>query len=141
MKDFSAKYQGNDFREWYKANYGSDYDPAKGFARTEGMSDVDWAIGSNLYNSYLTGQNLENSYNSSKNDLQNNYNSQSGALESMYEQNIKRMEEMYNSELEKLQRGYGTAKDSLDVSKKNSQQMASITLDKLKKYLPTHSMD
>lgn len=137
MKDFSAKYQGNDFREWYKANYGSDYDPAKGFARTEGMSDVDWAIGSNLYNSYLTGQNLENSYNSSKNDLQNNYNSQSGALESMYEQNIKRMEEMYNSELEKLQRGYGTAKDSLDVSKKNSQQMASITLDKLKKYLPT----
>lgn len=137
MKDFSAKYQGNDFREWYKANYGSDYDPAKGFSRTEGMSDVDWSIGSNLYNSFLSGQNLDNSFNSSKNDLQNNYGSQSESLQNMYEQNIKRMEEIYNSELEKLQRGYGTAKDSLDVSKKNSQQTASITLDKLKKYLPT----
>lgn len=101
------------------------------------MSDVDWAIGSNLYNSFLTGQNLENSFNSNKNDLQSNYGSQSDTLQSMYDQNIKRLEEMYNSELEKLERGYGTAKDSLDVSKKNSQQTASITLDKLKKYLPT----
>ena len=104
MKDFSAKYQGNDFREWYKANYGSDYDPAKGFARTEGMSDVDWAIGSNLYNSFLTGSNLENSYNNSVNELKKNY---------------------------------GQSIQSLNTSKRNSQQTASITLDKLKKYLPT----
>lgn len=102
--EFSAKYQGNDFLKWYKANYGADYDPSQGFSRGQGMSDVDWAIGSNLYNSYLTGQNLENSYNSSKNELEQNY---------------------------------GQSVEALDKSKRNSQQAASITLDKLKKYLPT----
>ena len=102
--EFGAKYQGNDFLEWYKANYGADYDPSQGFSRGQGMSDVDWAIGSNLYNSYLTGQNLENSYNSSKNELEQNY---------------------------------GQSVEALDKSKRNSQQAASITLDKLKKYLPT----
>lgn len=102
--EFGAKYQGNDFLEWYKANYGTDYDPSQGFSRGQGMSDVDWAIGSNLYNSYLTGQNLENSYNSSKNELEQNY---------------------------------GQSVEALDKSKRNSQQAASITLDKLKKYLPT----
>lgn len=103
MKDFSAKYQGNDFREWYKTNYGSDYDPAKGFSRTEGMGDVDWSIGSNLYNSFLSGSNLEKNYNSS---------------------------------VSELERNYGQSVQSLDTSKRNSQQTASITLDKLKKYLP-----
>lgn len=102
--EFGAKYQGNDFLEWYKANYGADYDPSQGFSRGQDMSDVDWAIGSNLYNSYLTGQNLENSYNSSKNELEQNY---------------------------------GQSVEALDKSKRNSQQAASITLDKLKKYLPT----
>ena len=102
--EFGAKYQGNDFLEWYKANYGTDYDPSQGFSRGQDMSDVDWAIGSNLYNSYLTGQNLENSYNSSKNELEQNY---------------------------------GQSVEALDKSKRNSQQAASNTLDKLKKYLPT----
>lgn len=102
--EFGATYQGNDFLKWYKANYGADYDPSQGFSRGQGMSDVDWAIGSNLYNSYLTGQNLENSYNSSKNELEQNY---------------------------------GQSVEALDKSKRNSQQAASITLDKLKKYLPT----
>ena len=102
--EFGAKYQDNDFLEWYKANYGADYDPSQGFSRGQDMSDVDWAIGSNLYNSYLTGQNLENSYNSSKNELEQNY---------------------------------GQSVEALDKSKRNSQQAASITLDKLKKYLPT----
>ena len=104
MKDFNVKYQGNDFKEWYKANYGSDYDPNKGFSRTEGMSDVDWSIGNNLYNSFLTGNNLENNYNNSVSELEKNY---------------------------------GQSINSLNTSKKNSQQTASITLDKLKKYLPT----
>ena len=29
--EFGTKYQGNDFLEWYKANYGADYDPSQGF--------------------------------------------------------------------------------------------------------------
>lgn len=135
--EFGAKYQSNDFLEWYKANYGTDYDPSQGFSRGQGMSDVDWAIGSNLYNSYLTGQNLENSYNSSKSEVENNYAAQSEALKNIYEQSVSRLDELYQAEIEKLQQNYGMSVDSLDTSKRNSQQAASITLDKLKKYLPT----
>lgn len=135
--EFGAKYQGNDFLEWYKANYGTDYDPSQGFLRGQGMSDVDWAIGSNLYNSYLTGQNLENSYNSSKSEVENNYAAQSEALKNIYEQSVSRLDELYQAEIEKLQQNYGMSVESLDTSKRNSQQAASITLDKLKKYLPT----
>ena len=101
------------------------------------MSDVDWAIGSNLYNSYLTEQNLENSYNSSKGEVENNYAAQSEALKNIYEQSVSRLDELYQAEIEKLQQNYGMSVDSLDTSKRNSQQAASITLDKLKKYLPT----
>lgn len=102
--EFRAKYQGGDFLEWYKANYGTDFDPSMGFSRGNGMSDVDWAIGQNLYNSYLTGRNLEDSYNSNRAEVESRY---------------------------------GSAIESLDTSKRNAQQSASITLDKLKKYLPT----
>lgn len=102
--EFGAKYQGNDFLKWYKANYGADYDPSQGFSRGQGMSDVDWAIGNNLYGTYLTGQTLDKYYNLGKETVENNY---------------------------------GQAIQSLDTSKRNSQQAASITLDKLKKYLPT----
>lgn len=135
--EFGATYQGNDFLKWYKANYGADYDPSQGFSRGQGMSDVDWAIGSSLYNSYLTGQNLENSYNSSKGEVESNYAAQSEALKKIYEQSVSRLDELYQAEIEKLQQNYGMSVESLDTSKRNSQQAASITLDKLKKYLPT----
>ena len=102
--EFSATYQGNSFLDWYRANYGREFNPAQGFSRPQGMSDVDWAIGNNLYSYYLTGQNLENSYNASVEQIENNYNS---------------------------------SLDALNTSKRNSQQAASITLDKLRKYLPT----
>lgn len=102
--EFGAKYQGNDFLEWYKANYGADYDPSQGFSRGQGMSDVDWAIGNSLYGTYLTGQTLDKYYNLGK---------------------------------EQVEQNYGQSIESLDTSRRNSQQAASITLDKLKKYLPT----
>lgn len=102
--EFGAKYQGNDFLEWYNANYGADYDPSQGFSRGQGMSDVDWAIGNNLYGTYLTGQTLNKNYNLGK---------------------------------ETTEQNYGQSIEALNTSKRNSQQAASITLDKLKKYLPT----
>lgn len=102
--EFGAKYQGNDFLEWYKANYGTNYDPSQEFSRGQGMSDVDWAIGNSLYGTYLTGQTLDKYYNLGK---------------------------------EQVEQNYGQSIESLDTSRRNSQQAASITLDKLKKYLPT----
>lgn len=89
---FSAKYQGTDFLEWYKANYGQDYDPSTILSRKEGMSDVDWDIGNSLYDTYRKDQQRKSDYESRL--------------------------------------------SSLDKSKMQSQQNASIIFDKLKKYLP-----
>lgn len=89
---FSAKYQGTNFLDWYKTNYGKDYDSSTELSRGEGMSDVDWAIGSSLYDTYRNNQQRQ----------------------SDYESRIA----------------------SLDKSKSQSQQNASIAYDKLKKYLP-----
>lgn len=90
---FSAKYQGTDFLEWYKANYGQDYDPSTILSRRNGMSDVDWDIGNSLYDTYRKDQQRKIDYESRV--------------------------------------------SALDKSKMQSQQNASITLDKLKKYIPT----
>lgn len=90
---FSAKYQGTDFLEWYRANYGQEYDPSTILSRKSGMSDVDWDIGNSLYDTYRKDQQRKSDYE--------------------------------------------TRVSALDKSKMQSQQNASITLDKLKKYLPT----
>lgn len=90
---FSAKYQGTDFLEWYKANYGQDYEPSTILSRRNGMSDVDWDIGNSLYDTYRKDQQRKSDYESRV--------------------------------------------SALDKSKMQSQQNASITLDKLKKYIPT----
>lgn len=90
---FSAKYQGTDFLEWYKANYGQDYAPSTILSRRNGMSDVDWDIGNSLYDTYRKDQQRRIDYESRV--------------------------------------------SALDKSKMQSQQNASITLDKLKKYIPT----
>ena len=104
FKDFGLAYQGESFEDWYKANYGgSTYDPNKGFARHEGISDADWNYGNKLYNYYQQEQTLENN-NSAVKDL--------------------------------LEKNYAQSIESLDASKKQSQQEASIMYDKLMKYLP-----
>lgn len=90
---FSAKYQGTDFLEWYRANYGQEYDPSTILSRKSGMSNVDWDIGNSLYDTYRKDQQRKSDYESRV--------------------------------------------SALDKSKMQSQQNASITLDKLKKYLPT----
>ena len=47
------------------------------------------------------------------------------------------LDKYYNLGKEQVEQNYGQSIESLDTSRRNSQQAASITLDKLKKYLPT----
>lgn len=76
-------YQGNDFLQWYKKNFGTDYDTVanEGWSRPEGMADVDYEIGANLYNSYLSKRLLEDTYGSTKNELMGQYNDSLAALD------------------------------------------------------------
>lgn len=76
-------YQGNDFLQWYKKNFGTDYDTTSnnGWSRPEGMADIDYEIGSKLYNSYLSNKLLEDNYGSHKDELQGQYNDSIAALD------------------------------------------------------------
>lgn len=111
-----GSYNGtNSFLEWYKENYGVDYDPSVGFSRREGMNDGVWNVGTNLYNYYLQG--LDDERKKAEDEANRN--------------------KYYDEQLETLLGEYSASREALDKSKRQSQQNASITLDKLKKYLPT----
>lgn len=134
---FSAKYQGTDFREWYKANYGIDYDPSYDFVRKSGMSDVDWDIGNSLYDFYRKNEQRKSEYDSNVSDTKRYYDTQMGIAENNRNYSTGEATKQADSSLNQLEKYYNLSSDALDKNKRQSQQNASITLDKLKKYLPT----
>lgn len=159
MSKYGNSYSGNDFLEWWKTHYGTDYDGKSGIVKTEGMTDEDVAIGKSLLNSYneqqlLTQQYNENvatetdkynsliessdkAYDSQLAGAQTEYDTSAKLLLDNYNKNSTTAKDIYDRNTAELLANYGTAQDALDKSKRQSQQNASITLDKLKKYLPS----
>lgn len=159
MSKYGNSYSGNSFLEWWKTHYGTDYDGKSGIVKTEGMTDEDVAIGKSLLNSYneqqlLTQQYNENvatetdKYNSLIESSDKAYDSQLAGAQAEYDTSAKLLldnynknsataKDIYDRNTAELLSNYGTAQNALDKSKRQSQQNASITLDKLKKYLPT----
>ena len=138
MANFNSAYSGEtDFLEWYKRNYGVDYDGVSPFSRKEGMSDVDWEIGSSLYDSYKQGLQRKSEYDSSVSDIERAYGNQVDIAKTNRDYSIGEANKRAESSLSQLEEFYKSTGEALDKSKRQSQQNASITLDKLKKYLPT----
>lgn len=159
MSKYGNSYSGNSFLEWWKTHYGTDYDGKSGIVKTEGMTDEDVAIGKSLLNSYNEQQLLTQQYNenvATETDKYNSliessdkvYDSQLAGAQSEYDTSAKLLldnynknsataKDIYDRNTAELLANYGTAQDALDKSKRQSQQNASITLDKLKKYLPS----
>ena len=159
MSKYGNSYSGNSFLEWWKTHYGTDYEGKSGIVKTEGMTDEDVAIGKSLLNSYneqqlLTQQYNENvatetdKYNSLIESSDKAYDSQLAGAQAEYDTSAKLLldnynknsataKDIYDRNTAELLSNYGTAQNALDKSKRQSQQNASITLDKLKKYLPT----
>ncbi len=159
MSKYGSSYKGNDFLEWWKHHYGTDYDGSGNITKSGSMTDEDVAIGKSLLNSYNQQQHLTNQYNQNVQTETDKYNSliessdkaydskiegaqseydrSAQLLLENYNRNTANAKEIYDKNTAELLANYGTAQDALDKSKRQSQQNASITLDKLKKYLPT----
>ena len=61
----------DEFLQWWIDNAGvGDYDPSKGFYRTDAMSDYDYRIGKNLHTGYQNKLNLEQEYLNAQEELQ-----------------------------------------------------------------------
>lgn len=115
MPNTTKGYSGNtDFLKWYKGNYGTDYDKNTGLVRKEGMSDGDWDVGTILHNYYIKNQ-------------QN---------EADRQEKIESINRRYDGMVDTAKAGYQSARQALGENKATAQQNASITYDKLKKYLP-----
>ena len=61
----------DEFLQWWIDNAGvGEYDPSKGFYRTDAMSDYDYRIGKNLHTGYQNKLNLEQEYLNAQEELQ-----------------------------------------------------------------------
>ena len=136
MAYVKPKYEGEDFLEWYKTHYGKDYD-GSALNRGEGMLDQDWEIGSALYGTYKDKLAREEQYNNDKALLEKGYNDAQSVADATYNTQKESLVGDYNKNQAELLKNYQSSVSGLDKSKNQSLQSASITYDKLKKYLPT----
>lgn len=112
-----GSYNGtSDFLEAFKENYGYDYD-GSALTRREGMSDGTWNALQSLYKYYQQGQDDE----AKRGD------------------EIKSENEYYDSKESELAGAYDSSRETLGANKGKAQQNASISLDKLLKYLPAQA--
>ena len=155
----SSTPQHYDFLEWWRYHYGTEYDGVSPIIQTGNMTDEDYAIGKSLYSTYDANRQAKDKYDASVAETNQYYageiaavnekfNTQVGAINKTYDENAATLLKNYNTSsanaksiydqsIAALEENYGKSQESLDNSKKRSQQAASITYDKLKKYLPT----
>lgn len=129
------KYQGTSFLDWYKTNYGRNYDNSV-FSRLGSMSDVDWEQGNKLYSLYKSEQQQKNSYDSAVSDLERQYANLIELAKRNRDYSTGEATKRASESLGEFERYYNLAKQSLDQEKTSAQQNASIMYDKMKKYLP-----
>lgn len=112
-----GSYNGtSDFLEAFKENYGYDYDGTP-LTRREGMSDGTWNALQSLYKYYQQGKDDEAKRND---ELQS---------ENQY----------YQGKEDEISQAFDASRQTLGENKGKAQQNASISLDKLLKYLPAQA--
>lgn len=112
-----GSYNGtSDFLEAFKQNYGYDYDGAP-LERREGMSDGTWNALQSLYKYYQQGQSDE-AKRQEEIDSENSY---------------------YDEKKSEVEQAYDASRQQLGENKNRAQQNASISLDKLLRYLPSQA--
>lgn len=117
---YSALYTGNNFLDWYKTHYGSDYIDGQGYSRTQQMSDLDWEIGQTLHNSLRAEEELAKNYAQDRKDYEKMFSTQQSAAQAAYDNHLQSLEE-----------AYGLSADRLNEDRSSARQEASIMRDKL----------
>ena len=97
-----------DFLSWYKRNYNKDYEGEQ--FEQGAVSDEEYKAGLQLYKGYLES--------------------------SDYDRKLASVDDYYRNTANSLLRNYSLTGSALEENKRTAQQNASITYDKLKKYLP-----
>jgi len=106
-------YQGGNFDDWYKANYGTKY-VGQELTRPDSMSDFDWEQGQRL-----------KWYADKQGTIQDNYNT-----------DVANQNKYYDALSAENNKYYAQGQQALDESKSKQQQLADVTQMRLQKYLP-----
>lgn len=137
MSKYGNSYSGNDFLEWWRTHYGTEYDGSNKITKIGTMTDEDVAIGQSLLNVYNKQQQINSQYQIDVDNTNANYDSLLENSNTTFDGQISQATSDFNKNSANLLANYNNSLSHLDTSKKSSQQMASIAYDKLKKYLPT----
>lgn len=68
----NVTYGGNDFKEWWKTHFGTEYNGQE-LSRNGDMSDADYAVGRQLYANYQNANKINSDFQTSSNELLQNY--------------------------------------------------------------------
>lgn len=133
-------YAGTDFLEWFKANYGKDYNGEASLSFQDNMNYYDFLLGLQLFDAYKRQSDLDTYYDDQKSRLESLYGEE-GSVKNRNDENysnaLEYQKKLYDSAVSTLERGYGSSASALDRDRSVARQNASVMLDKMNKYLPT----
>lgn len=133
-------YAGTDFLEWFKANYGKDYNGEASLSFQDNMNYYDFLLGLQLFDAYKRQSDLDTYYDDQKSRLESLYGEE-GSVKNRNDENysnaLEYQKKLYDSAVSSLERGYGASASALDRDRSVARQNASVMLDKMNKYLPT----
>lgn len=118
-------YNPSSFTEWWKHHYGTDYDGTSDIVKLDGMTDTDIAIGNQLLKNYNQSNKLTENYNKDVENTKASYGELSTSLE-----------KAYGTQIDALDRNRANAVANLGKSRSNALRTASVSRDRLEKYLP-----
>ena len=132
-------YAGTDFLEWFKANYGKDYNGEASLSFQDNMNYYDFLLGLQLFDAYKRQSDLDTYYDDQKSRLESLYGEE-GSVKNRNDENysnaLEYQKKLYDSAVSSLERGYGASASALDRDRSVARQNASVMLDKMNKYLP-----
>lgn len=93
-----GKMYNKKWKDWYLENYDQEFNDENGYQRKEGMDDETYAIGKNLYNNYIAGQNATNVYDNAVTEVDTQKFKDSKQLEATYQKLMKYLPEINASQ-------------------------------------------
>lgn len=133
---YKNTYYTNDFNDWYNHFYGDEYDGTSPLAQTGIMTEADLALGKRLLSTYNTQKQLTDAYESGVRTETDRYGQLIQSSNERYNRELQAQKDSYERNAQDLLQNYRTAGQSLEKDRAYAKQGASISYDKLKKYLP-----
>lgn len=135
-RSYKNTYYTNDFNDWYNHFYGEEYDGSSALAKTGIMTDADLALGKRLLSTYNTQKQITDAYTTGVKNETDRYEELISSSGAGFDKRLEEHKGAYERNSADLLKNYTAAQQELERGRAAAKQTASISYDKLKKYLP-----